>query len=379
MSVLGLADEFQGWPQNISVVSADATNEAIRITGVNHLRSEIGTALEQTRCVGPGGAFSLTPFEERIGVSFLATFVVTWVVGFVFEIQTQFLDHVVNSFDRTEQNGMADVLVHELGCRSQNRFFVALWENDAFAFAFHLIDHLTHDGVGFAKSGLQFFTVAIDVEFFGVHARHAFVNGGLGHGSGLPNQHPSVKGFGNDVLRTVLHHNAVVGGRNVVRNGFLRQRGEGFGGGHLHVLCDVSGSNIKGPPENVGKPEDVVDLIGVVGASRGDDGVVSHLEDVLGKNFRVRIGEGEHDGFVGHAGHHFLRDQAALGKPQEDIGAFESVRQVAGRSVLSEGRFVFVQLARIKSGFRDDALAVNQRDVAHLHAHGDVMVGASNG
>ena len=54
-----------------------------------------------------------------------------------------------------------------------------------------------------------------------------------------------------------------------------------------------------------------------------------------------------------------------------------SAKSPAGR--LGQGRFVLVEFAGIKSGFGDDALAVHQRDVAHRHADGHVVVGTGDG
>ena len=102
-------------------------------------------------------------------------------------------------------------MLNELSRCTQHRFVVALREDDALALALDLVDHLAHDGVGLTQSRLELFSVTVDVEFLGRYAGDAFVNGGLSHCGGLPNQHSTVKRLGNDVFGTVLHDDAVVG------------------------------------------------------------------------------------------------------------------------------------------------------------------------
>ena len=46
---------------------------------------------------------------------------------------------------------------------------------------------------------------------------------------------------------------------------------------------------------------------------------------------------------------------------------------------MGEGRLVFVEFAGVETGLGDDALAVNQRDVAHGNPDGDVVVRTGNG
>ena len=120
-------------------------------------------------------------------------------------------------------------------------------------------------------------------------------------------------------------------------------------------------------------------MIGIVRATRSDDGVLAHLEHLFGQDFRRRVGQGEDDRFLGHAGHHLLANKAASGQAEHHIRTVQRIRQIAGGTVLGEGRLVLVEFAGIKSGFGDDALAVHQRNVAHGYADGDVVVGTGDG
>ena len=211
MSVVGLPDEFQRRAEHVGVVPTDTADEPVGVTGLNHLSRKIRPTLEQASGVGPGDAFALSSLEKGVRVIGFAPLVVAWIIGFVGEVQSEFVHHTVNTVDGAKQNGRADALLDELGGCSKHRLVVALREDDALALALDLVDHLPHDGVGLAESRLELFSVTVDVEFLGRHAGDAFVNGGLSHCGGLPNQHPAVKGFGNDVFGTVLHDDAVVG------------------------------------------------------------------------------------------------------------------------------------------------------------------------
>ena len=379
MGIVGLANEFQRWPEHIRVISTDTSNKAVRITSMDHLSGEVRPALEQASCIGPGRSFALTAFEKGVGVLRFSSLVVARVIGFVFEVQAQFLHHPVDAVHRAEKDGVADVLLDQLSGCSQHGFLVAFREDDALAFALDLVDHLTHYGVGFAQTSLEFLLVSVDVELISRNAGNTLVDGGLRYCGGLPKKHPSVEGFGDDVFGSVLHDHPIVGGRDVIGYRLLCKGCERFGGGHFHVLRDVSGTNVQSATENVGETEHVVHLIGVVGASRGDDGVLAHLKHLFGEDFRGRVGQGEDDGFVRHARDHVLGDQTTARKTQHDVSTLQSVRQVTGGTVLRKGRLVLVQFTRIQASLGDDALAVDQGDVVHAHTHSDVVVRTGDG
>ncbi len=92
----------------------------------------------------------------------------------------------------------------------------------------------------------------------------------------------------------------MVGGRDLVRHVLACQRSERIGRGNLHVLGNGAGAHVKRAAENVGKAQNVVDLVGVVGASRGDDGVIADLAHGFGANFRFGIGHRKDDRLARH-------------------------------------------------------------------------------
>ena len=58
---------------------------------------------------------------------------------------------------------------------------------------------------------------------------------------------------------------------DLVRHVLARQLGQGLGRSDLHCVVDRAGAHIQGAAEDVGKAEDVVDLVWIVAASGGDD------------------------------------------------------------------------------------------------------------
>ena len=130
-------------------------------------------------------------------------------------------------------------------------------------------------------------------------------------------------------------------------------------------MSDVSGTNVQGPAEDVRETKHVVDLICIIRTSRGNDGVLTNLQHLLGQNFGRRVGERKDDRFVGHASDHLLGDQSTSRKTEHDVGADESIRQVSSGPVLRKRRLVLVEFSIVQPLLGDDALAVNEGDVAH--------------
>ena len=76
-------------------------------------------------------------------------------------------------------------------------------------------------------------------------------------------------------------------------------RGDGAGRRQLHVLGDGGGPGVERAPEDAGEAQHVVDLVREVAAPGGHDrhDVAGGL---LGPDLRIGVGQGEHDGVLGH-------------------------------------------------------------------------------
>ena len=115
-----------------------------------------------------------------------------------------------------------------------------------------------------------------------------------------------IEGRGDDVVGTITQAPAVDFGHRIRHIG-ARQLRERLGRRDFHRLIDGPGLNVERAAEDVGEAEHVVDLVRIVRAACGDDGVVADLGDLLRRDFGVGVRHGEDDGLVGHAGDHLLR------------------------------------------------------------------------
>ena len=158
----------------------------------------------------------------------------------------------------------------------------------------------------------------------------------------------------------------------------LGQQREGARSRHLHLLVDLGGPDVERAPKNERKTEDVVDLVGIVAAAGGDDGVVARGEDFFRRDFRHRVGQCENDGPRGHGRHHGACHRARHAEAHEYIGAHEGIGEVSRTRMRQEPRLVRVHVA-FRPPVVDDAGAVAHEDILALHAKADVVFGRADG
>ncbi|MMZ69164.1 hypothetical protein D1872_319490 [compost metagenome] len=78
----------------------------------------------------------------------------------------------------------------------------------------------------------------------------------------------------------------------------LHHGSDRFGGGQLHLVRDRDSPAVQYTPEQAGKTEDVIDLIGVIGPPGSHD--ANEPLRLFRINFRYGIGQGEYNGVVPH-------------------------------------------------------------------------------
>ena len=83
-------------------------------------------------------------------------------------------------------------------------------------------------------------------------------------------------------------------------HGLLCKVGNGKHGCHLHLFVDGGSVHVEGSAEDVWETDHIVYLIWIVGASGRHQNVGAAVHSVLIAYFRYGVGEGEHDGLVGH-------------------------------------------------------------------------------
>ena len=172
---------------------------------------------------------------------------------------------------------------------------------------------------------------------------------------------------GDDVVAPEARPRAAIGGGDLVGHVLAREFGQRMGGGDLHLHVDRLGAHVERAAEDVGKAEDVVDLVGIVGAAGGDDHVVARLPRVFGRDLGIGIGHRENDRVRRHGLDHLLRQRALGGQAEEDVGADHRVVERAHRRLDRMRRLPLVHA--FLAAAIDDALGVAEDDVGRLEAH----------
>ena len=209
---------------------------------------------------------------------------------------------------------------------------------------------------------------AIGVHVLDGLARHAGVHGRLCDERRDIGQQARVERGRDDVLRTKLHLHAVVGGGHLVRHILARQHGERIGAGDLHFHVHAAGADVERTPEQIGEGQHVVDLVRIVAAAGGHDGVGADTIDFFRGDLGVGVGHGEDDGARRHGLDEIRRQRTLGGNPDEHVGTLQGVGEGAVRGVDGVGRFPLVHV--LGPSAPEHALAVNGDDVLVFHAHG---------
>ena len=138
-------------------------------------------------------------------------------------------------------------------------------------------------------------------------------------------------------------------------------------GGDLHLHVDRCRAHVEGAAEDVGKAQNVVDLIGIIRASRRHDDVAAHGMRFLGRDLWIGIGHREDDRILAHRGDHVRRQRALGGQAKKDIGADHGFRQRAAVRLRRVRRFPLVHA--LGAALVDHALGVAQKHVVMGKPH----------
>src|SRR5215212_9472171 len=107
--------------------------------------------------------------------------------------------------------------------------------------------------------------------------------------------------------------------------------GDRPGRSELHVLVYLAGAHVQRSAEDAWEAQDVVDLVRVVAAARGDDPGVP--QGLLGPYLRVGVGHREDQRVLVHGLQVLRRQHTRNREPEEEIRAPHCVREVAGPAV----------------------------------------------
>ena len=171
---------------------------------------------------------------------------------------------------------------------------------------------------------------------------------------------------GDDVFPSEGRAGAVIGGGHFVRHVFTREFRECACGGDLHLFVDAPGTDIQCAAEDVGKAENVVDLVRIVRPSGGDDRVVTHRFDIFRRDFRIGVGHREDNRILGHGFDHVLGHRALDRKAEEDIRSLHRFGKGAFLGLDRKGRLELVHL--LGAAFINHTCGIAEQDVLALDA-----------
>ena len=197
-------------------------------------------------------------------------------------------------------------------------------------------------------------------------ARHAGIHRRLRHRRRHRRDQARIERHRHDVFRPVAQPAAGIGAVDLVGHVLARQLGQRLGGGDLHLLVDGAGAHVERAAEDVGEAQHVVDLVGIVAAAGGDDGVRAPRH-VLRRDLRIGIGHGEDDRLGRHRLHHLLGDRALDRQAEEHVGALHGLLQRARLGAHGMGALPLVHA--LGAALVDDALGVAQDGVLVRQAH----------
>ena len=168
--------------------------------------------------------------------------------------------------------------------RAQHAVVLAGAEDHPLGRAARLLEHRPHDQAGLEDELAEL--LAIGVEIGDRPRRDARVHRRLRDRRRQLDDQPRVERLGDDVVGPEAAGLLAEGARHDLGRLLARERRERAHAGDLHLLVDRRRADIERAAEDVGKAEDVVDLVGIVAAAGRDDGVVAHRRDVLGRDLR---------------------------------------------------------------------------------------------
>src|SRR5215210_2553232 len=120
------------------------------------------------------------------------------------------------------------------------------------------------------------------------------------------------------------------GGDDVVLRKFFLGNHTGYrvGGGELHLFVDLMRPHVEGTPEDSREAQDVVNLVRVIAAPRGDDPSVP--VGLLGHDLRLRVGHREDDRVLRHRVEVIYCEHARHREPQEQVRPSNGLGEAPG-------------------------------------------------
>src|SRR5690606_30305344 len=184
-----------------------------------------------------------------------------------------------------QQDGRTEALVDVGYCRPHHLAFLAFGENDALGLAAHAVIDALQCGRDRVTARRQFVCVAVQVDDRPTGDARIYRSPGDRDGNGR--YQPRIERHGDDIVRPEARTVAPIGGGDVIRHILAREFGQRPSGGDLHLVIDGGGAHVQRATENIGKAQDVVDLVRIVRPARGHDRVAADSGNLLRRDLGV--------------------------------------------------------------------------------------------
>ncbi len=219
--------------------------------------------------------------------------------------------------------------------------------------------------------------LAVGVEVRDGEGRDSALHRRAGHGGGQMLHQTRVERLGDQILGAELELMAAIGLAHDVRRLGHGQIGDGAHAGCLHRLVDFAGTAVQRAAEDEGEAEDVVDLIRIIRAPGGDDGIGAGRAREIGHDLGDRVGERHDDRRVRHAGQPVRLQHPGRRQAQEDVRPLDHLLQ---RAVLGLDRIAALVLVHLlRSPLIDDSRDVGEGHVFLAQAELDQQIHARQG
>ena len=271
--------------------------------------------------------------------------------------------------DRTRES----LLDHDLG-RPQDALILAFGVDDAHRLALRLGEHRLHDEAGAEDKTVEPFLVGVEVgdrprRDAGRHRR-------LGDRRRDAQDQARIERIGDERARAEGQRLAAHRPCCDLRRRLARQHRDRLDRRHLHLFVDGGGADVEGAAEDVRKTEDVVHLVGVVGAAGTDQRVGPRGERDVRHDLRRRVGQRQDQRPVRHALDHVGLKDAGGRNAEENVGTLDHLAERALVGLLCIDAFPAVHQRR--PALVDDALDIGDPDVLAPGAERDQEVQAGD-
>ena len=281
----------------MGIIGSYAGEYGVAVALLQHHNSEVSTVLDQLVRLAERKTLAAAFFVETLSVRF------QFVRGArvhnlnAVKIDLRLGGQALDRFGFTQQHGVTNPFTqHDMG-GAEDTGRVRFREDYPFRVALGFGCYRPHQVASLTDPVGQFLLVFFDIDRL---LRHPCIHRRLSHSRRFPDENARIERFRDKVLTAELEMIDTVRLGHLLRHFLLGQRGQRLDSGNFHLFINGGSVHVQRTPENEREPQDIVDLVGVVAATGGHDGVRPCVHRVRIGDFRIGVGHGEDDGVFGH-------------------------------------------------------------------------------